>query len=47
MTGVIEGGWEFVTAVYALTWTTLLVYTIWVGKRLAQVESIAPDGEPS
>ena len=47
MTGVIEGGWAFVTAVYALTWATLLVYTTWVGKRLAQVESIDPDGERS
>ena len=45
MTGVIEGGWGFVTAVYALTWGALLLYTIWVGRRLAQVEAMDSDGD--
>ncbi len=34
MTGMIQGGWEFVWAVYAITWMGLL----WYGIRLHLLE---------
>lgn len=34
MTGVIEGGWEFVWAAYGVTALVLVVYGVSVGSRL-------------
>ncbi len=28
MTGMIQGGWEYVYAVYGITWSSLIIYTI-------------------
>ena len=28
MTGMIEGGWEFVWAVYGITWVSLFLYGV-------------------
>ncbi|MEK7704653.1 MAG: heme exporter protein CcmD [Myxococcota bacterium] len=38
--GVIEGGWEYVWAAYAVTWTALVGYTLylWRQRRLADDE---------
>jgi len=44
MTGIIEGGWGFVAAVYLLTWGALLGYTAWVGRRLERLESTTEQG---
>ncbi len=37
MTGMIQGGWEFVIAAYALTWISLVAYivSLWVRSKRA------------
>ena len=41
MTGIVEGGWEFVWAAYALTGTALLVYGVSLIVRLRQARNHA------
>lgn len=45
MDGVIEGGWEYVIAAYAVVWGGMLAYgvTLWLRARSASAEgAVAP-----
>jgi hypothetical protein len=46
MTGVLEGGWGFVVAVYAISWGTLVGYAVITARQLAKLEK-TEDGTPS
>ena len=37
MTGVVQGGWEFVIAAYSITGVVLVAYTAWVIVRLKEL----------
>jgi CcmD family protein len=37
MTGVVQGGWEFVIAAYGITGVVLAAYTAWVIVRLKEL----------
>ncbi|MEZ4323376.1 MAG: hypothetical protein R3F61_38280 [Myxococcota bacterium] len=37
--GAIEGGWEFVIAAYALTWSVFALYTLSLWARARREES--------
>lgn len=45
MSGVIEGGWAFVWAAYALTAVVFAAYTISVLVRYRRVRRERPEGE--
>jgi hypothetical protein len=34
MEGVIQGGWEFVWAVYGISWATIILYLLSLHQRL-------------
>lgn len=36
MTGVVQGGWEFVVAAYSITGVALVVYTVSLFARLRE-----------
>ena len=38
MTGVVQGGWEFVVAAYGITGVVLVAYTVWVIVRLQELK---------
>jgi CcmD family protein len=38
MTGVVEGGWEFVVAAYSITGLVLAAYTGWLIGRLKELK---------
>jgi CcmD family protein len=37
MTGVVQGGWEFVIAAYSITGAVLVAYTVWTIVRLKEL----------
>lgn len=39
MTGVVQGGWEFVIAAYSLTAVGFAGYAVWVIARLKELKS--------
>lgn len=40
MNGVIQGGWEFVTAAYAVTGAVLVLYTVSIFIRLRREKGL-------
>jgi hypothetical protein len=39
MTGVVQGGWEFVIAAYGITAAGFAAYAVWVIVRLRELKS--------
>ena len=36
MTGVIDGGWNYVWCAYGITWAGFIMYTCWLSWRLGK-----------
>jgi hypothetical protein len=43
MSGIVQGGWEFVWAAYGITGTALLIYTVSLLRRLREARRNAHD----